>query len=157
MDFHAEKLEVRKLAPEDLSAFHLLIQLFNEVFEEDEPAISSQTNLLKLLSNDNFVAIAAFYGNEIVGGLTAYELQMYYSENSEIFLYDLAVKPEYQRLGIGKKLLHQLKEYCVKNGILEFFVLAHEEDEHAVEFYRSTGGASENVVNFIYKVTKTKE
>ena len=37
-----------------------------------------------------------------------------------------------------------------KNGINEFFVLAHEEDEHAVEFYHSTGGKSEKVVNFLY-------
>jgi aminoglycoside 3-N-acetyltransferase I len=157
MDFNAEKFEVRKLAQEDLSAFNLLIQLFNEVFEEDESAISSETNLLKLLSNNNFVAMAAFYENEIVGGLTAYELPMYYSENSEIFLYDLAVKAEYQRIGIGKRLLHKLKEYCVKNGIIEFFVLAYEEDERAVEFYRSTGGKSENIVNFLYKVTIAKE
>jgi aminoglycoside 3-N-acetyltransferase I len=157
MDFHAEKLEIRKLAPEDVSAFNLLVHLFNEVFEEDEPATSSETNLLKLLSNNNFVAIVAFYENQIVGGLTAYELPMYYSENSEIFLYDLAVKPEYQRMGIGKGLLHQLNEYCVKNGIVEFFVLAHEEDQHAVEFYRSTGGTSENVVNFLYNVTIVKE
>lgn len=157
MDFHAEKLEVRKLVPEDVSAFKSLVHLFNKVFEQDESAISSETNLLKLLSNSSFVAIAAFYENEIVGGLTAYELSMYYSENSEIFLYDMAVKPEYQRMGIGKGLIDQLKEYCVKNGIIEFFVLAHEEDEHAVEFYRSTGGTRENVVNFIYNVTIAKE
>ena len=157
MNFSAEKLEVRKLAPEDVPAFNLLIHLFNEVFEEDEPAVSSETNLFKLLSNTHFVALAAFYENEIVGGLTAYELPMYYLENSEMFLYDLAVKPEYQRMGIGKRLLHRLNEYCVKNGIFEFFVLAHEEDQHAVEFYRSTGGKSENVVNFLYKVTSARE
>ena len=113
--------------------------------------------MLKLLSNTNFIAIAAFRENEIVGGLTAYELSMYYSDNSEIFLYDLAVKPEYQRMGIGKRLIHHLREYCVKNGIDEFFVLAHAEDEHAVEFYRSTGGKSEKVVNFLYNVTIAKE
>ena len=82
---------------------------------------------------------------------------MYYSENSEIFIYDLAVKPEYQRMGVGKSLIHKLKEYCVENGIVEFFVLAHEEDEHAIEFYRSTGGKREDVVNFLYKVTNVRE
>ena len=118
MNFSAEKLEVRKLAPVDVSAFNLLIHLFNEVFEEDEPAISSETNLFKLLSNTHFVALAAFYENEIVGGLTAYELPMYYLENSEMFLYDLAVKPDYQRMGIGKRLLHRLNEYCLEKGML---------------------------------------
>ena len=101
--------------------------------------------------------MAAFYENEIAGGLTAYELPMYYSNHSEILLYDLAVKAEYQRMGFGKRLIHALKEYCIRNGINEFFVLAHEEDEHALEFYRSTGGKSEKVINFIYDVTDNNE
>jgi aminoglycoside 3-N-acetyltransferase I len=152
MDFYPEKLEVRQLTPADLSAFNSLIQLFNTVFEEDESAIGSETTLLKLLTDKGFIALVAFYENEPVGGLTAYELPRYYSENSEIFLYDLAVKPEYQRRGIGKRLIHHLEEYCFTHGINEFFVLAHAEDQHAIEFYRSTGGKSEEVVNFLYKV-----
>jgi len=157
MDLNNEKLEVRKLGQEDLAVFTLLVHLFNEVFEEDEPAVSSETSLSRILKHNSFVAMAAFYEGEIVGGLTAYELPMYYSENSELFIYDLAVKPEYQRMGVGKRLINKLKEYCVENGIVEFFVLAHEEDEHAIEFYRSTGGKSEDVVNFLYKVTNVRE
>ena len=150
MDFNVEPIEVRKLTQEDVSTFKLLIHLFNVVFEEDESAMGSDVNLFKLLSNNHFVALAAFYENDLVGGLTAYELPMYYSEESEILLYDLAIASKYQRMGIGKSLIQSLKEYCVENGINEFFVLAHEEDEHAVAFYRSTGGKSEKVVNFIY-------
>ena len=157
MDFNVEQIEVKKLTQEDVSVFKLLIQLFNIVFEEDESAMSSETNLFKLLSNNHFVAMAAFYQNEIAGGLTAYELPMYSSDRSEIFLYDLAVKPEYQRRGIGKRLIHHLNDYCFKNGINEFFVLAHEEDVHAVEFYRSTGGKSEKVVNFVFLTGIAKE
>jgi aminoglycoside 3-N-acetyltransferase I len=88
--------------------------------------------------------------DEVMGGLTACGLPMYYSNRSEIFLYDLAVKPEYQRMGFGKGLIQSLKEYCIKNGIKEFFVMAHEEDEHAIEFYRATGGRGEKVINFVY-------
>ena len=157
MNQNPEKFEVRQLTKQDLSAFKQLINMFNTVFEEAESAINSETNLIKLLSRNNFIAIAAFSENEVVGGLTAYELPMYYSENSEIFLYDLAVTPEFQRIGIGKRLIHHLKDYCTKNGIKEFFVLAHEEDEHAVEFYRATGGKSEKVINFLYEAADPNE
>jgi len=128
-----------------------LINLFNVVFEEEEPAIGSKANLEKLLGNSGFIALAAVSEDKIVGGLTAHVLPMYYSEQSEIFLYDLAVKPEFQRMGIGKELLQHLKEYCVMNGIKEFFVMAHEEDESAIDFYHSTGGKSERVINFVYE------
>ena len=157
MVFDPKKLEVRKLTPEDVSAFCSLVHLFNTVFEEDETTIGTEANLLKLLSNDHFVAMAAFYESEIAGGLTAYELPMYHSDHSEIFLYDLAVKPEFQRIGVGKRLIQNLKEYCVNNGINEFFVLAHEEDEHALEFYRSTGGKSEKIINFVYAVAENNK
>ena len=144
-------IEIKRLTKEDLSNFTSLIELFNLVFEE-ESKIGSEVNSLRLLNNSGFIAIVAIAENEVVGGLTAYELSMYYSDASEIFLYDLAVKPEYQRMGIGKGLLQNLKEYCIENGIKDFFVMAHEEDEHAIEFYHATGGKSEKVVNFVYDV-----
>jgi len=151
MNPNTKKFEIKQLAKEDLSTFNSLIDLFNMVFEE-EPKIRSAAHLSRLLGRDDFIAITALAENEVLGGLTAYELPMVYSDDSEIFLYDPAVKPEYQRMGIGKGLIQSLKEYCIKNGIREFFVLAHEEDKHAIEFYRSTGGKSEKVVNFLYEV-----
>jgi aminoglycoside 3-N-acetyltransferase I len=143
--------EVRQLIQGDLPLFKSLINMFNEVFEEEEPTVGSDAHLLKLLANNGFVAIATITENNVIGGLTAYELPMVYSDHSEIFLYDMAVKPEYQRMGIGRNLIQALKEYCIKNDIKEFFVMAHEEDEHAIEFYKSTGGKSEKVVNFLYE------
>ena len=151
MKKNTDQFEIKQLTKEDLSLFKSLIHMFNEVFEEEQPAIANDAHLLKLLHNNGFVALTAISENEVVGGLTAYELPMVHSDHSEIFLYDMAVKPEYQRMGIGKSLIQNLKEYCNKNGIKVFFVMAHEEDEHAVEFYRSTGGKSEKVVNFLYE------
>ena len=151
MNPDTQKFEFKRLTKEDISTFNSLIDMFNLVFDE-EPKIKSKAHSLKLLGRNDFIAMAVLAENQVVGGLTAYELPMIYSDYSEIFLYDLAVKPEYQRMGIGKKLIQSLKEYCIKNGIKEFFVLAHEEDEHAVEFYHATGGKSEKVVNFLYKV-----
>lgn len=143
--------EIKQLTQADLPTFKLLIDLFNAVFEEDRSNIGSDVILSRLLGNNRFIAVVALHENEVAGGLTAYELPMYYSDSSEIFLYDLAVKPEYQRMGIGKRLIQNLKEYCGRNGIKEFFVMAHEEDEHAIEFYHSTGGKSEKVINFLYE------
>ena len=151
MNSNIKSFEIKRLTKEDIFTFNSLIDMFNLVFEE-EPKIKSEAHSLKLLGGNDFIAIAALTENQVAGGLTAYELPMAYSDYSEIFVYDLAVKPEYQRMGIGKRLIQSLKEYCIKNGFKEFFILAHEEDEHAVEFYRATGGKSEKVVNFLYEV-----
>lgn len=157
MNLNAEKLVVRQLTTEDLPLFNSLIKIFNLVFEEAESTSGSEGYLRRLLGRDDFLAIAAISENEVVGGLTAYVLPMVYSDSSEVFLYDMAVLPSHQRQGIGRRLIDELKEYCKNSGVKDFFVLAHEEDLHALEFYRSTGGRSEKVVNFLYETTDAKE
>jgi aminoglycoside 3-N-acetyltransferase I len=44
-------------------------------------------------------------------------------------------------MGLGKVLIFSLQAYCKGNGINEMFVSAHEKDQHALDFYRSTGGS----------------
>ena len=151
MSAFLKNLEIKQLKQSETDTFMAMIEMFYTVFEE-EPAIGSKAHLQRMLTDPRFIAIAAIHEHKVLGGLTAYVLPMYYSDSSEVLLYDMAVKPEHQRMGIGKALLQQLRQYCQMNGVGDFFVLAHAEDEHAIEFYRSTGGRSEQVVNFVYAV-----
>jgi aminoglycoside 3-N-acetyltransferase I len=151
MNGEPKPIEIKRLDESDLQFFKSLIDLFNIVFEEDRSNIGNDANLSGLLGDPHFIAMVALAEKEVAGGLTAYELPMYYADHSEVFVYDLAVKSEYQRMGIGKELIRSLKADCSQKGVREFFVLAHEEDEHAIEFYHSTGGKSERVVNFLYE------
>ena len=144
-------IKIRKLTEKDVSAFEALLLLFNHAFEE-ERTLSDAAHLSALLKNPRFIVIAAFSGEDILGGLTAYELPLYYGNETEIFLYDMAVHPDHQRKSIGKQLLEFLKDYCAQNKINTFFVLAHEEDTHALEFYHATGGLREQVANFVYDI-----
>ena len=153
MDQKTKPFHVKWLARADLHTFKSLIHMFSVVFE-DEPSLGSDAHLIKLLENTSFLVIAAISENEVIGGLTAYELPMVHIDGSEMFLYDMAVRPEYQRMGVGRALVQSLKEYCAKHKIGTFFVMAHEEDVHALEFYHATGGKSEKVVNFVYETGK---
>lgn len=145
------QIEIRKLTHVDVSAFKALLLLFNHAFEEERD-LSTTEHLSALLNDRQFVVMAAFSEEEILGGLTAYELSLYYDNKTEIFLYDMAVHPDHQRKGVGKQLLEFLKAYCAQNQISTFFVLAHEEDVHAIEFYHATSGQREKVANFVYEI-----
>ncbi|NDE01238.1 MAG: GNAT family N-acetyltransferase [Gammaproteobacteria bacterium] len=59
-----------------------------------------------------------------------------------IYLEDLYVKPEYRGRGIGKALLVQLAERCVREGLtrLEWAVL--DWNEPALRFYKSLGAVA---------------
>ncbi|MES2516200.1 MAG: GNAT family N-acetyltransferase, partial [Bacteroidota bacterium] len=147
-----DNYQVKKLDWNDLILFEQLILVFREVFRSETILSFDEDHLANLLQNPTFVVYAVFHNEELVGGLTAYELPLYYLNKSELFIYDIAVKKEFQRKGLGKQLLLAVTVYCKDNHIENMFVVANEEDEHALDFYRSTGGTAEKVMLFNYSV-----
>ncbi len=145
-----EEIKIKLLSKDDLTSFKELITVFQKVFDHDDKDLPSNAYLTELLLKSDFVVLVAFYNQEVIGGLTAYEIKKYYKENTELFIYDIAVKPEFQRKGIGKALLSKLKELSSERGIQEIFVAADEEDAKALLFYEGTGGEQEKVVHFNY-------
>jgi len=141
---------ISKLNSQDLNQFIALIRVFEDVFEMENFRIPDENHLQNLLSTDNFHVFVSLVDNQVVGGLTAYTLEQYYSERPLVYIYDLAVQTRYQRQGIGKMLMAAINQYCREAGMEEVFVQADEVDDHAIEFYRSTGGIAEKVVHFYY-------
>jgi aminoglycoside 3-N-acetyltransferase I len=142
--------KINKLSPQDLDQFIALIRVFEDVFEMEDFRMPDESHLQNLLAKDSFHVFVALVDNQVVGGLTAYTLEQYYSKRPLVYIYDLAVQTHYQRQGIGRLLMAGVNQYCREAGMEEVFVQADEVDGHAIEFYRSTGGIAEKVVNFYY-------
>jgi aminoglycoside 3-N-acetyltransferase I len=149
------KIEIEILKSNDIDKLNELISVFENVFEMENFKRPSITHFQKLLNGDNFLAIIAKTEGQIIGGLTVYLLPQYYSERPLAYLYDLAVLTEYQRKGIGKKLIEFTIEYCKHQGYEELFVQADKVDGYALDFYRLTKPtAEEQVVQFSYILSK---
>lgn len=146
------KAEIKKLNPQDADQFMALIRLFKEVFEMDSLKMPDRSYLQQLLEKDGFFVFVAMVGKQVVGGLTSYTIQQYYTRGAQLYIYDLAVKTEFQRKGIGKLLMSALMDYCKGIGIEEVFVQAEQEDEHAVAFYHATGGEALKAIHFSYRL-----
>ncbi len=143
--------KIAKIQADDIELFIELVELLNEVFEESSE-VASARQLRKLLDKPDFLAITAIKEGKVIGGLTAYELERYYTDKSELYIYDIAVKKEFHNQGIGKELIAYLKDYATKNGIESVFVDAHAEDEQAIKFYESTIGKGEKVQHFSFEI-----
>ena len=63
-------------------------------------------------------------GTHIIGGLTAHTLPMTRDESAEIFIYDLAVRADRQRRGVGRLLINTLRADATAAGIGVVFVAA---------------------------------
>lgn len=146
-----------KLGGHDLQRFVEVIRLFEDVFEMENLSIPEPEYLQGLLAKNDFFVFAALLDNKVVGGLTAHVLDQYYSDKSIAYIYDLAVATEYQRQGIGRKLIAEIKKYCNEKGFAEVFVQAEKVDDYAVDFYRLTKPTAElEAVHFSYLLDKKK-
>lgn len=144
------RIEIQKLSPYQLNEFIDLLDIFEDVFEMKNFESPHKEHLQELLAKDDFFVFVAVSEGEIIGGLTAYSLTQYYSEDPLVYIYDIAVLKKYQRKGIGKKLILGIKDYCTEIGVEEIFVQAEDADEHALDFYKSTGALSTKVTHFYY-------
>jgi aminoglycoside 3-N-acetyltransferase I len=120
-----------------------------EVFEEPNERLDD-AYLDALLGREDFWAIAALAGDEVVGGLTAHTLPMTRAASAEVFIYDVAVRADRQRQGVGRRLLAALRDAAARAGVADVFVPAETEDTHALDFYRALGGAPTPVVMFTF-------
>ncbi|TAE47751.1 MAG: GNAT family N-acetyltransferase [Bacteroidetes bacterium] len=150
--------EIEIIGPNDVGKLEQLVSIFRDVFETEDDKRPDNTYLQKLLHKDNFLAVVARVNGQIVGGLTVYLLDLYYSEKPLAYLYDIAVLTAYQRKGIGKKLIAFTLEYCRNQGIEELFVQAEKADDHAISFYRMTQATrEEQVIHFSYTLRSETE
>ena len=126
-----------------------MFQMMAGVFEEPREELADDY-VSALLSRPDFWAIAAIEGDAIVGGATAHTLPMTRFQGSEVFLYDLAVRTDRQRQGIGRRLVDHLRAAAAAEGINDVFVPAENEDTHALDFYRAIGGTPSAVTFFTF-------
>lgn len=147
-------IRIEKLSHEDARVFIELIQVFEDVFEMENFQMPEQNYLKELLKKDSFLVFVALIDEKVVGGLTSYILKQYYVKKPLLYVYDLAVKTKHQRQGIGKMLMSAVTYYSKEIGVEEVYIQADEIDQHAVDFYRSTGAIASRVINFSYPLSK---
>lgn len=142
------------LKPGDVPLMEALSEMFAEAFDEVELHRGKRPGaawLERLLASDNFLALAALKGEEVVGGIAAYELPKYEQARREIYIYDLAVAEAHRREGIATALILELKKIAAARGAYVIFVQADKEDAPAIALY-SKLGILEDVLHFDIEV-----
>ena len=144
-----EGYRIARLGSGDGTVAKKLFCTMAQVFEEQHGHLSDEY-VAELLANGQLWLLAAMFGEEVVGGLTAHTLPMTRSESREVFIYDIAVRRDHQRRGVGRMLMLHLGRIAGEAGIHVLFVPADDEDAHALEFYRALGGVASPVTFFTF-------
>lgn len=138
---------VERLGVEDVRRAREAFTVMHEAFAEDRGELSDGY-LDELLGDRSFWAVAAFDDGTAVGCITAHALPMTRHERSELFVYDLAVRADRRRDGIGRTLVETLVAEAAREGIDVVFVPADDDDDHALRFYAALGGRPSKVTIF---------
>lgn len=141
---------IRLLAPDDIALMEGMLTTFGEAFNDVATYSGARPGaayLRRLLASDDFIALAALKGGEVVGGLAGYELRKFEQERSEIYIYDLAVAAAHRRQGIATALILELKRIAAARRAYVVFVQADLEDGPAIALYTKLG-TREDVLHF---------
>ena len=142
-------MRVMRLTVADRDLARALFTLMADVFAEARGELSD-SYLDQLLGREEFWALAAVAGERLLGGLTAHTVPLTRTEGAELFIYDLAMRPEHQRHGVGRRLVAELRVQAAARGIREVFVAAENADAHALAFYRALGGEATPVTLYTF-------
>lgn len=134
-----------KTTPELRQLTSVFSAAFEEKYEVDDAYLDG------LSANPSAFILGAFEQEKVVGGLVAFEMNPIHGAK-ELYIYDIAVHPDFQKQGIGKKLIEYLKLKSQERGIKMIFVEAESEDNGAVAFYRAIGGEEESVRHFNFSL-----
>lgn len=139
---------IRELGPNELVTAQRLFEMWRHEDNVTKPPPSSET-LLRLLSRPDFHAVAALREDEVIGGLTAYELEMYTEAATELFIYEVGVAAAHRRLGVGRALIEFARNLCSSCNLSALYVPAMADDARAVAFYQAVGLKREDVAWFV--------
>lgn len=145
-------VETRQLTPDDVGLMRALLTMFGDAFDDVPTYTGNRPGaeyIRRLLGGDAFIAVVALAGDEVVGGIAAYELRKCEQERSEIYLYDLAVASAHRRQGVASALIEKLRAVAAERGAYVIFVQANTgtEDAPAIALYTKLG-AREEVLHF---------
>ena len=142
------KYEIRRLGSGDVAALRAVTAMFGDVFEEpdtygDHPP--DQDYLARWLSRSTNIALIAEAGGDVVGGLVAYVWDKFERAQTEIYLYDLAVVPEFRRRGVATGLMDALRPIAKGVGAHVIMVQTEADNEAAItgELAAAQGAAAD--------------
>ncbi|WP_063776702.1 AAC(3)-I family aminoglycoside N-acetyltransferase [Microvirga massiliensis] len=141
---------ILRLRPTHVGLFRKLNALFGDAFADPETYGAeppSDAYLEGILAKEHVIALVALAGEEVLGGLVAYELDKFERARREFYIYDLAVRETHRRQGIATALIQHLRGIAAERGAWVVYVQADHGDDPAIALYEKLG-IREEVLHF---------
>jgi ribosomal protein S18 acetylase RimI-like enzyme len=140
---------IRRLQPADAMVAQQLVADFHG---HDLPV----DYLRRYLGNAANSLFVAEEDGELAGFIAAHRLDRLNRQESHLFIYDIEVREDFRRRGIGRALLNAVLEMARRDKV-EAFVVTNRSNHSAVRFYESTGGIVKNGDDLLFVFRPAKQ
>lgn len=142
---------IRKYVDSDLAACaEIMMKVYNnEMWQCRWSPETAESYLQDYTGCNKFVGYTLLIDGAIKGAIFCHEKVWW--NNSEIFIDEMFVSPEFQRQGYGTELLNAVEQYISEHK-LAGFTLSTNRFSPAPDFYRKNGFSDAEHVLFMYKV-----
>lgn len=118
-----------------------VVNLETEIFSD----AWTKTSISETLSQQQAILTVA----EETGTIVAYCILYYVLDEGEIAR--IAVSPQKQHMGIGKKLLNYTCDLCLEQGVSRLLLDVRESNAHARTFYKAYGFSEDGIRRNFYQ------
>ncbi len=141
---------IRKLKIEDIdSCSEILMSVYNnEHWQCNWDFKTARAYLMDYFEANKFIGYVKILDKKICGAIFCHEKIWW--NNSEVFVDEMFVLPEFQGQGYGSELLKKVEEYITEHN-LAGFTLSTNRFTKAPNFYKKNGFKNADHVLFMYK------
>ena len=126
-------MEYRRLTADDLGMALNMNRDFRAGFAEEE-------SLRVFLCDPDCWLFAAVEENQVVGFAYGYALQRLNTQRKMLYIHEVGVLDDFQRQGIGTRLMKELLKACEAEHICKMFLTCYQKNAGANALYRKAGG-----------------
>lgn len=133
-----------------LSDLNLVVQMEND-FRRD---FICEDNARIFLTNPQCWLVACIDNDKVIGFAYGYNLNRLNNIGNMLYIHEVGVLPEFQRQGIAREILVEIKSLCRSNGICKMFLFTEKSNLPACALYESTGGepAHDDDVSYFFNL-----
>ncbi len=138
-----EKIIIRAMKESDLDH---AIELWNHSFQAGySQTFDTKKRLINYLKRNPGFSTVAYVSNEMIGALLCGH------DGRRASVYNTAVKPEYRKLGIGRKMEKRAISEFKKVGITTGFLFINVKNPGSKDFWESIGWTVIDDIKYLYK------
>jgi ribosomal protein S18 acetylase RimI-like enzyme len=113
-------------------------------------AVLPTSGATRFLANPANYLIIAELGQRLAGFVLAYRLDRLDRPQGQLFVYEVAVLPEFQGQGIGTRLMEEIRRIVNDELLIEAFVVTDRANQAARHLYDRTGAYVEAGESMVY-------